>query len=325
MVDGIGDRERELRERALVGLRHDMGPVVLEALNDPDVVEVFLNDDGTLWAEKFGEMKVIGEMSEDAANLFLRQVASHFPGQSLCYQNPFVEGELPLDGSRFEGVTWPVVERPIFNIRKKASRVYPLSEYVAKGILPFGVSEMLRSSIIDAHNILVVGGTGSGKTTFCNALLHTLAEVAPACRMLIMEDVRELQCALRNKSFLRSYEHASLRKLSTVLMRMRPDRISVGEIRSGEVAIEVLKAWNTGHPGGFCTIHANSAYEGLDRLDEMLGEVSAASQARLIGRAVQVAVFMCRTPKGRRVKEVLRVNGYDVVRQKFDVKVVYED
>lgn len=317
--------EEELRERTLEGLRYSMGPLVLRALNDPDVVEVFLNDDGLLWEEKFGSMAVIGEMSVDNANAFLRQVASTLPGQDLSYRNAIVEGELAIDGLRFEGVAAPIVERPVFNIRKKALRVYPLQEYVRAGILPFAISEVLRASIVARDNILVVGGVGSGKTTFCNALLHEMSEVVPTTRMLIMEDVRELQCALKNKNFLRAYEHADMQRLTTVLMRMRPDRISVGEIRTGRVAIEVLKAWNTGCPGGLCTIHANSAEEGLDRLDELLGEVSVVSQRPLIGRAIQMIVFMSRTPKGRRVQEVVRVNGYDRLEQRFLTEALYRD
>lgn len=314
--------EEELRLRRLEGLRHAMGPVVLGALEDPDVVEVFLNPDGTLWAEKFGSMAVIGKMSVDDANAFLRQVASSLSGQDLSRENAIVEGELPLDGSRFEGVAAPIVERPAFNIRKKASKVYPLSEYVAKEILPFFVAEQLRSAIINEENILVVGGTGSGKTTFCNALLDTMSEVVPDVRMLIMEDTRELQCTLRNSVFLRTYEHANMQRLVKVMMRMRPDRICAGEVRGGE-ALELLKAWNTGHPGGLCTIHANSAYKGLTRLDQLVGEVSMTSQRVLIGEAVQVAVFMCRTPKGRRVKEVIRVKGYDPLEQRFEHEVLY--
>lgn len=318
------DVAKDLRERELEGLRHALGPLVLGALEDPDVVEVFRNPDGSLWAEKFGEMGVIGEMTTDDANALLRQVASSLNGQDLCYENAFVEGELPLDGSRFEGVAVPVVETPAFNIRKKAARVYPLTDYVAKNILPFSIAEMLREAVRDHKNILVVGGTGSGKTTFCNALLHAMAEEDPATRMLIMEDVRELQSMLKNVVFMRSYKHADLQRLSHAAMRMRPDRISVGEIRAGGVALEVTKAWNTGHPGGICTIHADSAYKGLTRMDQLMGEVSAASQRELIGEAVQVVVYVCRTPSGRRVKEVIRVHGYDVEARRFVVDVLYQ-
>lgn len=320
------EQAKELERRRLDGLRHALGPLVMEALSDQDVVEVFLNPDGMLWAEKFGEMKIIGEMTPNDANALLRQVASSLPGQDLSYANAIVEGELPLDGHRFEGITEPIVDRPAFNIRKKASRVYPLSEYVAKGIIPFHVAEMLREAVRDGGNIMVAGGTGSGKTTFCNALLHTLGEERPACRMLTMEDVRELQCPLKNTVALRSYEHAPLQVLTRVLMRMRPDRISVGEIRSGAVALEVLKAWNTGHPGGICTIHSDSAYKTLTRVDQLLGEVSASSQRELIAEAIHIVVFVHRdAEKGRRVHEVIRVKGYDPVAQRFLVEELYRD
>lgn len=317
-MDGDG-----VESRRLEGLRHAMGPMLLAALSDPDVVEVFLNPDGKLWAEKFGSMAIIGEMSISDANVFLRQVASSLPGQELVGGNAIIEGELPLDGSRFEGVVPPIVERPAFNIRKKASKVYPLAEYVRNGILPFDVAEMLRASIIGEENILVVGGTGSGKTTFCNALLHTMAQEVPDIRMLVMEDVRELQCSLVNSVFMRTCESANMQRLSKVMMRMRPDRICAGEVRGGE-ALELLKAWNTGHPGGLCTVHANSAYKGLTRLDQLVGEVSLSSQRVLIGEAVQIAVFMARTATGRRVKEVIRVHGYNPVTQEFEHEMLYE-
>lgn len=315
--------DAEGERRRLEGLRHAMGPLLLTALSDPDVVEAFLNPDGSLWAEKFGSMSVIGEMSVSDANVFLRQVASSLPGQELVGGNAIVEGELPLDGSRFEGVMPPIVERPAFNIRKKASKVYPLSDYVRAGILPFDVAEMLRASIIGEENILVVGGTGSGKTTFCNALLHTMSQEVPDTRMLVMEDVRELQCSLRNSVFMRTCESANMQRLSKVMMRMRPDRICAGEVRGGE-ALELLKAWNTGHPGGLCTVHANSAYKGLTRLDQLVGEVSRSSQRVLIGEAVQIAVFMARTSTGRRVKEVIRVHRYDPISQEFEHDMLYE-
>lgn len=320
-MSAFDDAEGE--RRRLEGLRHAMGPLLLAAMADPDVVEVFLNPDGLLWAEKFGVMSVIGEMSERDSSVFLRQVASSLPGQELVGGNAIVEGELPLDGSRFAGVVPPIVERPTFNIRKKASQIFPLSEYVRLGILPFDVAEILRASIINRENILVVGGTGSGKTTFCNALLHTMAEEVPDVRMLIMEDTRELQCALLNKTFYRTCPSADMRRLTHLIMRARPDRICAGEVRGGE-ALELLKAWNTGHPGGLCTVHANSAYKGLTRLDQLVGEVSRSSQRVLIGEAVQIAVFMARTATGRRVKEVIRVHRYDPINQDFKHEMLYE-
>lgn len=316
------DALNELQERRLENIRHAMGDVMLAALADPEVVEVFLNPDGMLWAESFGKMRIIGEMCTEDATVFLRQVATSL-GAALSYENAIIEGELPTDGSRFLGLAPPIVERPAFNIRKKASRVYPLSEYVSKGVLSFRVAEMLRESVANHENILVVGGTGSGKTTFCNALLDTLGEVDPESRVLIMEDTREMQCKMRDVVFMRSYEHASMQLLLRAMMRARPDRVCVGEVRGGE-ALQLLKAWNTGHPGGVCTVHANSAYQGLTRLDQLICEVSVNPQRELIGEAVQIAVFLSRTPTGRKVKEVIRVHGYDPISQKYDYEILYE-
>lgn len=311
----------ELHERRMEGLRYALGPRVMVALNDPEVVEVMLNDDGSLWIEKFGSMSRIGDMSANDGMALLNQVSSAL-GSELTKEDPFVEGELPLDGSRFEGVAPPVVERPIFAIRKKASRIYELNEYVRAGILTFAQAETLRKAIKDEKNILVVGGTGSGKTTFCNALLHTLSELCPNVRMLLLEDTRELQCSLENRVFLRSNQWTSLARISLAVNRLRPDRISVGEVRDGGPTLALLKLWNTGHPGGMATIHANSAYGGLTRADQLIQEVSKAPQRLLISEAVNYAVFLKRTSRGRRVEEIIRVTGYDQKEQRFLVEQI---
>jgi type IV secretion system protein VirB11 len=309
----------ELMNRRLDGLRFALGDLVMNALNDPDVVEVMLNDDGSLWIEKMGVMVRIGSMTADDGMAVLSHVSSALNDQ-LTKQNPFVEGELPLDGSRFEGVAPPVTESPIFAIRKKAVRVYTLNDYVRADVLTFHHAEILRSAIVNKNNILVVGGTGSGKTTFCNALLHELSLLCPDVRMLILEDTRELQCTLSNRVFMRATEWSSLARISIAVNRLRPDRISVGEVRDGGPALSMLKLWNTGHPGGLATVHANSAYGGLTRMDQLIQEVSSSPQRTLIGEAVNYAVFLKRTSNGRKIDEILRVNGYDPIGQKFVVE-----
>lgn len=315
------DDELSLIERRLDGLRFALGEKVLAALNDPDVVEVMLNDDGALWVEKAGTMKCVGELSFDDGMTILRQVSSALKGE-LTKENPFVGGELPLDGSRFEGIAPPVTERPIFAIRKKAARIYTLDEYVRTGVLQFIQAETLRKAIVEKKNILVIGGTGSGKTTFCNALLHETANLCPRVRMLIVEDTRELQCSLKNKNFLRATEWTSMARIAISINRLRPDRITVGEVRDGGPALALLKLWNTGHPGGLATVHANSAYGGLTRMDQLIQEVSVNPQQILIGEAVNYAVFLERTNEGRRIEEIVRVDGYDPVGQKFNVVAV---
>lgn len=305
----------------MASLRHALGGIVLSALADPDVVEVMLNDDGTLWVEKSGVMSCEGEMSIVDGMSILSQVSSSL-NRELSYSNPFVEGELPLDGSRFQGVAPPAVERPIFAIRKRAARIYTLDDYVRNRVLSFNQAELIRQAIVNKQNILVVGGTGTGKTTFCNALLHEIARLCPEVRMLILEDTKELQCSLKNRCFLRATRWTSLGDLSVAVNRLRPDRISVGEVRAGGPALEMLKLWNTGHPGGMCTVHANSAYSGLTRLDQLVQEVSQSPQSLLIGEAVNMAVFLKRTNNGRKVEEIIRVKGYDQAERRFVVERV---
>lgn len=313
----------ELNERRLDDLRHALGERVLEALCNPDVVEVMLNDDGTLWVESLGKMECVGEISANDGMSILNQVSSALDGQ-LSKQNPLVEGELPLNGERFEGVAPPVVERPVFAIRKKAGQIFTLADYVRTGVLSFPQAELLREAIVSRHNILVVGGTGSGKTTFCNALLHELSVLRREVRMLILEDTRELQCALPNRVFLRSTEWTDMARLSMAVNRLRPDSVSVGEVRSGAPALALLKLWNTGHPGGFATVHANSAYGGLTRMDQLIQEVSENPQRILIGEAVNYAVFLKRTNKGRRIDEIVRVKRFNPVKQEFEVEAVVD-
>lgn len=313
--------KEELVDRRLDGLRFALGDLVLAALDDPDVVEVMLNDDGSLWVEKFGSMVRVGSLSADDGMAILSQVSSAL-NDELTKQNPFVEGELPLDGSRFEGVAPPVTEFPIFAIRKKATRIYTVDDYVRTGVLTFVQAETLRKAIRGRQNILVIGGTGSGKTTFCNALLHELSVLCPDVRMLILEDTRELQCSLANRVFLRATEWTTLARISLAVNRLRPDRISVGEVRDGGPALALLKLWNTGHPGGLATVHANSAYGGLTRMDQLIQEVSANPQRVLIGEAVHFAVFLKRTAHGRKIEEIVRVKGYDPVGQGFLVEDV---
>lgn len=314
--------DQDLIERRRKALIYAFGDTVMNALADPDVVEVMLNDDGRLWIESRGEMRHVGMIAADDAMAILSQVSSALNGE-LSKQAPFVEGELVLfNGERFEGVAPPVVERAIFAIRKKASRLYRFADYIRDGVMTFSQAEIIRKSLLNRENVLVIGGTGSGKTTFCNAMLAEVSELLPTVRMLLLEDTRELQCALENRSFLRTSPWTTMADISLAVNRLRPDSISVGEVRAGAPALALLKLWNTGHPGGVATAHANSAYEGLTRLDQLIQEVSAHPQRILIGEAVNVVVFLKKEMRGRRVKEIVRVNGYDEVTKQFRVENV---
>lgn len=306
----------ELKERSLDGLRYALGPKVLAALADPDVVEVMLNDDGTLWVESLGAMDHVGEIGPDDAMAILNQVSSALNGE-VSKEDPFVEGELPLNGERFEGIAPPVAERAIFAIRKKAGKVWTLADYVRKDVISFAQAEELREAIVQKQNILVIGATGSGKTTFVNALLHELSLLAPERRMILAEDTRELQCTLKNRLFLRTSPWTTMDRIAIAINRLRPDGITAGEMRAGGIALALLKLWNTGHPGGFSTAHANSAYQGLTRMDQLIQEVSAHPQRLLISEAVNVVVFLEKEKGARRVKEMIRVTGYDSQSERF--------
>jgi len=318
----IEDAASELVSRRRESLEYAFGELVMKALADPNVIEIMLNDDGSLWIEAHGEMKHVGSISPSDAMAILSQVASAL-NLELSKQHPVVEGELVLfNGERFEGVAPPVVERGTFTIRKKATKVYRLADYIKSGVMTFYQAEAIRKALIERKNVLVIGGVSSGKTTFCNAMLAELSELLPEVRMLLLEDTQELQCTLKNRVFLRATPWTTMADLSVVVNRMRPDSITVGEVRAGAAALALLKLWNTGHPGGMGTAHANSAYEGLTRIDQLIQEVSVHPQRVLIGEAVNVVVFLQKDKEtgNRKVKEIIRVNGYDEITKRFRVE-----
>lgn len=316
------DEIDELTERRLGGLRYALGPVIMEALQDPEVIEVMLNDDGKLFIETFKEKKHVGFVSATDAYAILSQVSSAFNGE-LNEKNTRVAGTLPFNGERFEGAAPPVVSSCIFAIRKKATKIFPLSSYVRSGVLSFKQSEVLRGAIAARKNILVVGGTGSGKTTFCNAIIDELSILRPHARMVILEDTAELQCALEDRVFLLSTTWTNMGQLSKSVNRLRPDSVTVGELLSGDAALPLLKLWNTGHPGGVTTVHADSAYKGLTRMDQLVQEVSSNPQRELISEAVNIVVYLEKRDNVRRVKEIIAVHGYDEIARKFIVEQIH--
>jgi type IV secretion system protein VirB11 len=226
-------------------------------------------------------------------------------------QNPIVEGELPLSGARFEGLLPPVVATPTFVIRKRAQRIYSLDDYVENGIIDELQAHIFRTAIRKRSNIVIAGGTGSGKTTLANALIKEMVALGDeAERFILIEDTLELQCAAANATHLHTCDAADLTRLTRATMRLRPDRIIIGEVRGAE-ALALLKAWNTGHPGGVTTVHANSAAAAITRLDSLVQEAGVPPQPDLIAQTVELLVFIARTPGGRRVTELVTVDGYE--------------
>ena len=306
MSQGRGNAEAEDRRRAM--LRTAMGPEIATALADPAVVEVMVNPDGALRLDRLGEGIVDTGIRLGAAEVerIVRIVASSVRAE-VHAGRPVVSAELPEMGERFEGILPPVAIAPCFSIRKPAARVFSLRDYVTDGILSLLEAEALRRAVAGRRNILIAGGTSSGKTTLANALLAELAGLDE--RVILIEDTRELNCAAPDCVALRTRPGVvSLNDLVRSTLRLRPDRIIVGEVRGGE-ALDLLKAWNTGHAGGIATVHANSARAALYRLEQLIQEAVVTVPRRLIAEAVDLVVFLRGRGTGRRVETIAEVTG----------------
>jgi P-type conjugative transfer ATPase TrbB len=292
-----------------------MGPEIAGALADPLVIEVMVNPDGALRLDRLGAGRCDTGHRLEAAQVerIIRLVASHARSE-VHGAAPIVSAELPphgegLAGERFEGLLPPVSTGPCFSIRKPAARVYTLSDYVSDGIMDADTARLLSLAVVDRRNILVAGGTSSGKTTLANALLAEMAHRDE--RVILIEDTRELQCSAPDTVALRTRPGiVSMADLVRSTLRLRPDRIIVGEVRGGE-ALDMLKAWNTGHPGGIATVHANSAASALYRLEQLIQEAVVSVPRRLIAEAIDLIVFIEGRGTGRRIDGLAAVEGLD--------------
>ncbi|EKF39856.1 conjugal transfer protein traB [Nitratireductor indicus C115] len=299
--------EADHRRRAM--LRTAMGQAIADALADPSVIEVMVNPDGALRLDRLGEGRVDSgvRMHPSEAERIIRLVASHVRAEAHA-DNPIVSAEL-ASGERFEGVLPPVVLAPCFAIRKPAAKLYTLADYVTDRIMMLVHADALRKAVRERRNILVVGGTSSGKTTLANALLAEVAECDE--RVILIEDTRELQCAAKDCVALRTRRgFVSLADLVRSTLRLRPDRIIVGEVRGAE-ALDMLKAWNTGHPGGIATVHANSARAALYRIEQLAQEAVVTVPRHLIADAIDLIVFIAGRGSSRRIDAIAEVTGLD--------------
>ena len=327
----------EQHQRLDVKLRRELGEQVLQLLYDPLTEDILLNPDGSLWVKQMGQgFSRIGEMPAAQAASALGTIAA-WRGTVLNHEHPILETELPIDGSRFEGIVSPVVRRPVFAIRLRPRKIFSLDDYEADGILTnsndplnrlrrrdefldgvrgqkhkMSHADVIRAAVRARKNILVVGSTGSGKTTLVNGILDSLAQLTPHDRVISIEDTTELQCPVKNYLDLRAVGSVTMLECLRACMRLKPTRIVVGEVRGAE-AHTLLKAWNTGHPGGAATVHANDALSGLIRLESLVAEATNAPQQTLIAEAVDLVVFVdeeSSVKAGRKVREVLLVTGY---------------
>jgi type IV secretion system protein VirB11 len=310
MSHDYGHPEARGRRRAM--LRTAMGKDIAKALADPVVIEVMVNPDGSLRLDRLGEGRVDTgvRMGAPEVERIIRLVASHVRIEAHA-GNPVVSAELPETGERFEGLLPPVSTAPCFSIRKPAAKVYTLEHYVADRILSPIQGEALKRAVVERRNLLIAGGTSSGKTTLANALLAEMARLDE--RVILIEDTRELQCSAPDCVALRTKAGVvTLADLVRSTLRLRPDRIIVGEVRGAE-ALDMLKAWNTGHPGGIATVHANSARAALYRLEQLVQETVVTVPRRLIADAIDLVVFIRGRGTARQVETIAEVTGLDGV------------
>ena len=303
---------QQLQDQRLVELlKRQLGSSILDAIDNPRVTEIIVNEDGRVWFESYGKgmheaglcllpTQIEGLIGTVAASL----------GTTANVSNPIVEGELPIGGVRFEGLLPPIARKPCCVMRKPAQVLYTIDDYVRDGIMNQHHAEILRDAIDRRRSVIVAGGTGSGKTTLAGALLNEMVDRSdPNERYVIIEDTLEIRCRARNLVQLHTADNADMTRLVRATMRLRPDRIIIGEVRGAE-ALALLKAWNTGHPGGITTIHANSARAAVTRISSLVQEAGVPPQPDLIAETINLIVFIARTPTGRQVREIQSVEGY---------------
>jgi Flp pilus assembly CpaF family ATPase len=323
----------EQSHRLETKLKRELGDSILELLAEELVEDIVLNPDSNIWVKEMGSgFRHVGQMSGSQAVCAMNTIAS-MRAMVLNYERPILETELPLDASRFEGLIPPVVRYPVFAIRRRPKRIFTLGQYeqsvintdkpdslndlrrrenFVERIAGCSHADVIRTAIAAKKNILTVGSTGSGKTTLTNAILEAIANISPQDRVVSIEDTTELQCSVSNYVDLRAVGNITMLDCLRACMRLKPTRIVVGEVRGAE-AHTMLKAWNTGHPGGAATIHANDAMSGLIRLESLVAEATSAPQQQLIAEAIDLVIFIdeeASLPAGRKVREVALVTGY---------------
>jgi P-type conjugative transfer ATPase TrbB len=304
----IHSLQSEAISRGARMLRTAFGQAITRFLEDSSIIEVMLNPDGRLWIDRLSSgLTDTGESLSALDGERIVRLVAHHVGVEVHADSPRVSAELPETGERFEGLLPPVVAAPAFAIRKPAVAVFTLQDYVSAGIMTSGQASALQGAVEARKNILVAGGTSSGKTTLTNALLAEVAKTSD--RVVLIEDTRELQCKASNLVALRTKDGViSLSDLVRSSLRLRPDRIPIGEVRGAE-AIDLLKAWGTGHPGGVGTIHAGTALGALRRLEQLIQEAVVTVPRALIAETINVIAVLCGRGADRRLAELASVTG----------------
>ena len=288
------------------------------AFRDPGVVEMMVNDDGAVYLERAGGLleRAAVRATPDDALAFVRGVVG--TAEEFGPRRPYAD-LTATDGSRVHVIAPPLVKGLTVTLRKRPLRRPGLPELVAGGTLSENCADFLDFCVSQKTNIMVVGGTSSGKTTLLAALA---ARADPAERILVLEDTPELALPQPHVLYLRTrlrdaagLPDVTLRELVINTLRMRPDRVIVGETRGPEAA-DMLQAMNVGQDGTMTTLHANSAREAIARLETLVLQAGISMPLKAVRRnivsAVDFIVFMARLADGsRRVVEVAEITGMD--------------
>ena len=302
------DKRKESENRLLDFFYDSLGEENTALLEDDDVIELYINDDKKVWIDTLSSGRhFTGRYMEATESMRVIQSVADYTDKIVDKTSPFVSAELPGTGARFQGVIPPIVDNPVFNIRKKGIRVFTLDDYVESGSLTTRQKDVIIESVNAKKNILIVGGTSSGKTTFANAVIAEIAKTGD--RLIIMEDTKEIQSVAEDTLRLLTSDFASMLDLFKSSMRQRPDRLIAGEVR-GEEALNMLIGWNSGHPG-ICTIHSYTAIGGLRQLEQYVQIKSVSAQEKLIASAVNLIIVIKKIGTERKITEIAKVNGWE--------------
>ncbi len=277
-------------------------------LKDPTITDIMVNTHRTVFVERFGRLEETVARFKDEKHLarIISKIVSAV-GRRVDEQQPMVDARL-ADGSRINAIIPPLaVDGQLLSIRKFAAVPITMARLVELGSVPPEAAEVLRALVNTRRNILISGGTGSGKTTLLNAVSAFIDERE---RIVTIEDSAELQLQQRHVARLETRPpnvegrgEITQRDLVKNALRMRPDRIIVGEVRAGE-AFDMLQAMNTGHDGSMTTVHANTARDALSRIEQMIGmsniDISPRSARGQIASAIHIVVQVERLSDGRR-------------------------
>ncbi|MEX6493343.1 P-type conjugative transfer ATPase TrbB [Fusobacterium animalis] len=303
------DKRKESINRLIEYFYDALGDENRKLLEEDDIIELYTNNDRKIWVDTLSKGRYFtGRYMDASDSMRIIQSVADYTDKIVDKMNPIISAELPETGSRFQGVIPPIVENPVFNIRKKGIRVFTLDDYINSGSLTEKQKEVIIQAVNERKNILIVGGTSSGKTTFANAVINEIAKTGD--RLIIMEDTREIQSVAEDTLRMVTSEFANMLTLFQSSMRQRPDRLIAGEVRGAE-ALNMLIGWNSGHPGGLCTLHSDDARGGLRQLEQYVQIKSVSAQEKLIARAVNLIVVLKKVNGIRKIVEIAKINGWE--------------